>query len=188
MSTRFANLIEEVEFIDAERKYLAAMGPHFIIFHRLRKLGTICEPGEEVAAVFLVYNGRMFPVPLSLALRLLFDFLAHHPHMPQSASQLQIGMRSDLFYSKHGFNAGGDRHLIRKITRSAVKQYVPRIRRALELTFREAHLNINPLAVMRSQKTVTNETHYCIRATFQWQHTDFPRFESSNRRYQWKTT
>jgi hypothetical protein len=174
MCTRFVSLIEEVEFLDAERRYLAAVGPHFRIHHRLRQPGSICEAGEEVVGIFAVHNGREFHVPLSLALRLVFDFLAHHPHLPQSASQVQAAMRSDPFYAKHGFNAMRGGQLVRKITRSAIKQYVSRIRRALELTFREAHLSINPQSVVISKKTVTNEIGYHIRGTFQWVHTDLP--------------
>jgi hypothetical protein len=172
MCTKFASLIEEVEFLDAERKYLAAMGPYFIIVHRFRKPGTICEPGEEVVAVLLVYDGREFPLPLPLALRLLFDFLARHPHLPQSALQIQAAMRNDPFYTKHGFNAGKDCHLIRKITRSAVKPYVPRIRQALELTFKEAHMQIDAESVLISQETVSNEVGNKLRGTFEWRHPD----------------
>src|SRR3989442_16297 len=77
-------------------------GPRFQIIHRLHKAGTDCQPGEEVAAVFLLNRGHEILVPLPLSLRLVFNYLAEWYRIPQSATQIAAGIHASAFYSKHG--------------------------------------------------------------------------------------
>jgi len=78
--------------------------------------GMECHTGEEVTAVCLVHRGREILVPLTLALRLLFDYLARHRHIPQSAAQAVAGMRATCFYVNHGAN-------VRTKTRQSCKKF-----------------------------------------------------------------
>jgi hypothetical protein len=138
--------------------------------HRFREPGTLCASGEEIAVVGLAHRGQLHPLRLSLALRMLIDYLAKRSHFPQSASQIEAGIRADPFYMKHGTNAMFHNGLKRRICRSAIKEYVKRLRLALELTFEEASLNIDPRQVIVSEPTVTNETGYRLKATIEWFH------------------
>jgi hypothetical protein len=142
----------------------------FRIVHRFRRAGTICLPGEEITAVYFVDRGREMVVPLPLALRVLFDYLAHHRHTPQSAVQIAAGIRASAFYRKHGMNAGIPSR--RKVSRSGVKEYVKRIRHALELALSQKapHLDVSRLIV--SVKTVGNEVQYQLCASVEWVHTE----------------
>jgi hypothetical protein len=174
MSVSFAHVIEEIDLLLLEFRQLKSAGPHFRIFHRFRVPGTECAPGEEVAAVFLVHRGCEFCLPLSLTLRLVFDFLAKHARLPQSASQIADCFRDDPFYRKRGANVARHGELRRRIARSAIRVYVQRIREALALSFREANLHLDSRNVLASAETVMNETGYRLRGTFQWFHTDHP--------------
>jgi hypothetical protein len=153
---------------------LSAADLHFEIWHRFRAPGTECAPGEEVTACSLLERQRYFHLPLSLALRLVFDFLARHRHVPLGASQIAASFRADPFYRKHGCNALNSGALIRRVSISSVRVYIERIRRAMELSFREANLRIDARDVLVSQETVTNEVGYRLRGTFEWVHTDHP--------------
>jgi hypothetical protein len=130
----------------------------------------VCAPGEEIAIVYLVYRSKFYPLRLSLALRMLIDYLAKHSHFPQSASQIEAGMRADPFYVKHGTNAMLPTGLKRRISRSAVKEYVKRLRLALELAFRDVGLNLDPRQVIVSEPTVMNEVGYRLKASVEWFH------------------
>lgn len=176
MSTKdkLSAVLEEVDFLLLELRQLQSAGLHFKIVHRFRAQGTECAPGEEVAAVYLVHRGREFQVPLSLTLRLVFDFLARHTRLAECASQIEACFRADPFYIRHGANVENGRKLRRRVARSAVKVYVQRIRRALALAFREANLWVDPSKVLVSQETVMNEVGYRLRGTFQWLHADHP--------------
>jgi hypothetical protein len=58
----------------------------------------------------------------------------------------------------------------RKISRSAIKEYVKRIRRALALAFSEAGLHLDSSRVLVSKTTMGNEVHYQLRARIEWAH------------------
>ncbi len=174
MPSELEPIIRTIRLLAAERAQLTKSGPHFKIEHRWRAQGTECAPGEEVAAAYLVYRGREFLIPLSLTLRLVFDFLAKHTHLAQSASQIAACFRADPFYTRHGANAASDGTLRRRVARSAVRVYVQRIRRALALTFREASLRVDPSKVLVSQETVMNDVGYRLRGTFQVLHSEHP--------------
>lgn len=168
-------VLEEVDFLLLEGRQLKSARLHFKIEHHGRVQGTeFCKPGEEVAACYLVSRGREFLIPLSLTLRLVFDFLAKNSRLAQCVSQIAAGFRADPFYTRHGANVAPDGSLRRRVARSAVRVYVQRIRRALALTFREANLRVDPNKVLVSQETVTNQVGYRLRGTFQWLHSEHP--------------
>jgi hypothetical protein len=171
MNAEFTPVIEEVDLVLAELSQFVSAGPHFKIVHRFREPGIDgCAPGEEVAAVYLIYRAREVFVRLPLALRMLFDYLARHRHLPQSASQIEAGMKSNLFYIEHGGNAPTSADLKRKITRSAIKEYVKRVRRALTMAFDEASMDFDSFKVLVSEETVGNEVVYRLKATVEWDH------------------
>ena len=165
-------VLDAVDLLLAEGKVLRAAGLSFRVTHRFRMPGTRCMPGEEVAAVSLVHRGREYHLRLSLALRILFDFLARHSRFPQSARQIELGIRADDFYERHAVNATRRKPLTRKIPRSAVRVYVARLRRALSLAFKEAGLRIDASSVLVSRQTVGNELGYQLKANCDWLHID----------------
>ena len=150
-------VVDGVDLLLAELRLLKSRGPQLRIVHRFREPGMVCATGEEIAVAYLVHRSKFYPLRLSLALRMLIDYFAKHPHFPQSASQIEAGMRADPFYIKHGTNAMLHNGLRRKISRSAIKEYIKRLRLALQLTCKEAGLNFDPRQVIVSEPTVTNE-------------------------------
>jgi len=155
----------------AELHALNADGPHFRIIHRFRKPGCACGPGEQIVAIQLLHHGREFQLPLSLALLLIFDFLAKHSRIAQSASHIVAGMRADAFCIRHGANTGSTAST-RRISRACLKEFVRRIRLALEQAFKEAGLTLGARMVLLSQKTVFNQVGYRLKGTFEWVHID----------------
>jgi hypothetical protein len=162
-----------VDLLLAELALFKSVGPHFRILHRYREPGTVCMWGEEIAGVYLVHRAREFVVPLSTTLRLLFDFLARHTHLPQSATQIAAAMSTDPFYRRHGARASGPK-LTRRIGRASVKELVKRIRQALAQAFREANMAVDAETVLLSDKTVSNEVGYRLKATVEVSHVDHP--------------
>lgn len=81
-STRL--LIEEIDFVLAERKQLLTRGLAFRIVHRFRAPRTECWPGEEVFAIFLVHRGREYQLALSPALLLFADYMLRHSRLAQN--------------------------------------------------------------------------------------------------------
>ena len=165
-------IIEEVEVLVAEIRELNESGPHFRILHRFHIPGTDCAPGEEVAGVWLVHRGREYHLRLSLALRLLFDYLARHSRLPQSATQIEAGIRSELFYTTHASAVMSIERFNRSIPRSYVRVYIERLRAGLTDAFVRAGLLKDVAKVLISQETVMNEVSYRLEATFEWVHHD----------------
>jgi len=163
-------VVDGVDLLLAELRMLRSQGPHLRIVHRFCEPGMLCTPGEEVAVAYLVHRGQLYSLRLSLALRMLIDYLAKHSHFPQSASQIETGMRADAFYVRHGGNAMLHNGLKRKISRSAIKEYIKRLRLALDLAFRQAGLKLDPLRVVVSEPTVMNEVGYRLKASIEWFH------------------
>jgi hypothetical protein len=165
-------VLDKVDLLIAEMKHLRLAGLHFRVVHRFRMPTTHCWPGEEIVAVSLIHRGREYHLRLSLALRILFDYLARYSRVPQSARQIELGIRADDFYTRHAENATGRTIITRRIPRSAVKVYVKRLHRAFSLAFRDAGIRIDPGKVLISQKTVGNEVGYQLKASCDWIHVD----------------
>jgi hypothetical protein len=168
MSADLLSIAERAEVLLAELVGLSQRGPLLRIAHRFQRLGTECQAGEEIWAISVVNRGREALLPLGLALRLVVNYLAETRHIPQSATQIAAGMRRSAFYVKHGMNSGILSK--RKISRSAVKEYVKRIRKAFGISFREVALALDPKRVLVSKTTVGNEIHYQLRARIEWVH------------------
>jgi hypothetical protein len=141
--------------------------PHFVILHRYQTSGTDCTPGEEVAGVFLLTGGQAIQLPLSLALRLLFDHLARH-RLAQSAAQIAAGIKRDTFIVRHAANSGILQS--RRFSRSAVRVGIDRIHRALELTFAAAGVDLLADDVLRREPTVSTEVGWRLKAAITVRH------------------
>lgn len=166
----FLAIIEEVDVLLAEIRELNSSGPHFRIIHRFHQPGRDCAPGEEVAGIYLVYHGREFFIRLSLALRLLFDYLARHSRLPLSAAQIEAGIRADRFYLQNAEAVMGKDKYTRSIPRSYVRVYIKRVREALDDALHEAGLRMDAREVLLSEQTVTNEVGYRLKSSFEWAH------------------
>jgi len=161
-------IAEGVDLLLTELASLSQEGPHLRIVHRFQTPGTLCLPGEEIWMISVVHRGREAYLPLSLALRQIVNYLAKTKHTPQSATQIAAGMRRSAFYAQHGMNSGVTSK--RKISRSAVKEYVQRIRKAFDLAFREIALDLDPKRVLVSKATMGNEINYQLRVKVEWIH------------------
>jgi hypothetical protein len=166
-------LADTVDLLLTELGVLRSSGPRFIIVHRFQEAGY-CAPGEEVAAVYLAHRSAEVVVPLSVTLRILFDFLAKHSRFPQSASQIAAAIAVDPFYRNHGANAPRAAKLDRKISRVSIKEFICRIRYALDAALRSANLAIDVKSILVSEPTMMNEVGYRLKATFEWIHIDYP--------------
>jgi hypothetical protein len=156
-------IIEEIEFIEAERRWLRENGPHFRIIHRSDRRCNSHDSFQEAVAVLLVCGSRYFQVMLGSVLIRLFDYMARHNRLAQTARQIENGTRTDtLFRMRHRKKARN--YIPRRYTRV----YVDRIRVALDQVFHESGLRIRPEAVLVSEDTVMNETGYRLRASFEW--------------------
>ncbi len=159
-------VLAKVELLIAEIIHLRSAGPHFRILLRCRMPGSIGRlPGQEVFAVFLGYRGREYQLQLTLAQRIVFDYLANHCRLAQSARQIELGIRADDFYKFHAMNANGRTVLTRRIPRSSIKEHVRRLHQALGMVFREAGLGIDPRSVLIVHHTVGNEVGFKLKAT-----------------------
>ena len=169
MSDRFIPLIQEVEFLIAEAVQLEDVGPCFTILHRNWMPGTVCCPGEQVALVELNHRADGIPLSLPLAERLQFDYLGRY-RLPQSAAQIEAGMRTDAFCVNHARNAGISSRQTRKFARSEIRVYIQRIRKALEDAFKEAGIKLDPADVLVSERTTGNEVSYRLKGSVEWIH------------------
>ena len=141
------------------------------ILHRFGKTGTLfCSPGEEIWTVLLVLPGRNINLRLSLALRILVDYLARTRHIPQSATQIAAGLRKSPFHLNHGSRGGVPQR--RRMSRSHIRVYIKRLRQALEIAFQEAGLPLDAHRFLVSLTTTGNEVLYQLKATVEWNHVE----------------
>ena len=112
---RLNQLIEEIDFIVAERRNLRARGVHLIVTHLYHLPGTICAPGEMIGDVSL--GG--FPSPTSFGFShlslLMVDCFCRY-RLPLTAWRIEQIMNSDPFY--------GDGNRISQSTRGLAQNYV----------------------------------------------------------------
>jgi hypothetical protein len=162
-------VLRTVDLMLFELAHVDQNGPDISIIHRYRLHvdGAQCQAGEEIARVAASYQGRQETVPLSLATRLFFDFLARTKHTPQSAVQIAGHMRIHPFYRLHGMNCGA--LSTRKISKSCIKEYAKRIREALGQAFERLSLPLDPDLVLVTQ-LAGNEARYVLKASVEWVH------------------
>lgn len=170
MNDRFSLLIHRIRLCLVGTKRLVARGPHFKIVHQYRETGAGCLPGEVVAWVLLVFGSQEILLRIPCSLLLFFDYLARYHHFPQSAAQIVAGLRTRPFYVRHGANAKTGVNLTRRFSHRAIKVYVDRLRRALQVAFDEAGLKLEPFEILVSEPTEGNEVRYRLKATFEWIH------------------
>ena len=127
-----------------------------------------CGAGEEITCVELLLRGRKVFLALPLSLLFVFECLSRSRHTPQSATQIAATIRTSPFYRKHGMNSGIAS--TRKISRSAIKVYVQRLRKALAVAFEETGIPLGAEQVLVSHETVGNQVLYRLRATVSWTH------------------
>lgn len=158
-------IIEEIEFIEAEWRQLREKGPHFRIIYRSDERSPFGASYQAPIAAYLVHKGRSFQVALGSVLIKLFDYMARHNRLVQTASQIEDGARAARFLEIR--RRAGSRICI---PRRYVRVYVERIRVALGLVLQRAGLGIGPEAVLVSEDTVMSETGYRLRGSFEWLH------------------
>jgi len=169
----FDSILRGLDLMKAERARLLARGPRFVIIHRFWQPETICTPGEAIADVRLIHRTRMSSLAVSTRPLLLFDYLARHMRLPQSASQIVAGISVDPFCQEHGRYADIHEVLNKKLSRNAIKQQIVRLRAALQSAFRSAGLNIDPDRVLTAEKIAGTEVRYGLRASVEWRHMEF---------------
>lgn len=158
-------IIDEIEFIEAERRESRESGPHFRIIHRSDGQLFTYPSYQEAIAVHLCHENRLFQLGLGSVLVALFDYLARHNRLAQNARQIEDGTRADPLFKMRRRTGPKNR-----IPRQYVRVYVDRIRMALGLVFQQYELGIRPEAVLVSEETVMNEVGYRLRASFEWLH------------------
>lgn len=160
-------LCEAVNLLSAEIKDIERNGPFFEVIHRFSQ-GS-CAPGEEIAAVFLLHDGDSFQLPLGLAQRFVFEFVAQHRRLAQDAQQIFSGLSRDWFYRDHAANNGYRQ--LKKIRRPAVKVLIQRIREAMATVFTRANLRLDPYDVLRSYPVEgSKRVLYKLVADVRWRH------------------
>jgi len=103
-----------------------------------------------------------------LSSRILIDYLCRC-RLPQTAAQIEAGIRADAFYIRHGTN-GKAGSQVRMIKKRAVKVFVQRVRLALRLAFIQADVRLDPRAILVSQATDTNVATYRLKVRAEWFH------------------
>lgn len=170
MNDVLSPLFEEIDVAIVEAKRLHATGPAIRIYHGHSPVGAICCcAGEEVCLSTVMHHTREFVVPLTAGPLLLLDFLGRTRWRPLTATQIVQGMASDQFTRQHARFAPNRGRRRYHISRPCVKTYVHRIRQALEIAFREAELDIDPMAVLTST-AVSNQALYRLHARVDWLH------------------
>jgi hypothetical protein len=164
----FALLLDAIQVAMAEMEELHRNGPCFQIVHRYSQ-GGCCAPGEEVSAILLAHRGTTFQLPLPIAQRLLFNFLADHRRIALDSSQIASGLTGEWFYRDHAANSGFRQ--VKKIRRPTVKVLIQRIREVLASTFESAKLRFDPSEVLRSCPAQgSRRVLYKLHGDVRWHH------------------
>lgn len=162
-----AMLLEALELAMAEIKELRTKRPRFQIIHRFSQ--GECAPGEEIVAVRCDSGSNLWQLPLNLAQRLTFDFLALHRHIGLDSIQIASGLNGGWFYKNHAANSGIRQ--FKKIRPLAVKVTVQRIRDVMGSTFTRAGLKFDPYDVLRSiPMEGSRKVLYKLTADVVWSH------------------
>lgn len=167
----FRPLIEEVDFLIAERRSFRATGVHFIVTHLDHAPRTLCAPGETIGSISL--GGRPDPIPFGFAHTslLLMDCLRRY-HMPLSAIRIEEIMNTDPFYVDYANNRIGHNQVIARPDRRTVRVYVPRIWKQMERVFQHYRIPLDPRKILIAETTDTNVVVYRLKATSEVVHVD----------------
>src|ERR1039458_2292670 len=99
---RFSHVVEEIDYLRAERNILATDGPHFRVIHGGHQRETLCLHGEIVEQICLVHRWNLFPMPLSPAGLLIMDCFCRNRLKPLTASRIDQILATDPFYLRYG--------------------------------------------------------------------------------------
>ena len=83
---------------------------------------------------------------------------------------MAAGLSADPFTQQHGAYARATSNLAKRMSRTAVKQQIMRLRAGLQQAFRKAGLSLDPDRVLLSEPTTTNEVRYRLKASVIWEH------------------
>jgi len=168
---QFAQLVEEVDFRLAHRRYLRERGVHLIVTHSRHIPGTLCAPGEMIEDITI--GGQTPPRSLGLSHMslLLVDCLCRY-RLPLTGRRIEQIMNSDPFYAHYASNRTGRNQSIARPDRKSVRVYVPRIWKQMEKVCRDIGLNINPKEVLLCKATESNIVVYQLKVTVEIVHVD----------------
>lgn len=166
-------IVEEIDYLLAERRQLATDGPHFMVTHGHHVPGTLCLRGETVERVCLVHRCHAFPLHLSPTGLLIVDCLCRYHVSSLSATRIEEILTSNPFYIHHGANALRKNKNRIQPNRASIKVYIQRVREQMEKVFREAGLNLAPDRVLISATTDSNVVVYRLRASVELIHHQF---------------
>ena len=167
--SRFNQLIQEVDFLLAEKRHLRERGIHLIVTHLGHVTGTLCAAGEWVGNIAL---GGL-PEPLSFGFAQMSLFLVDcfcRYRMPLTASRIEEIMTTDPFYARYGEN--GHNSIAALPDRTNVRIYVPRIHKRMEQVFRKAAIDLDPRNVLVAELTESRILAYRLKATVEFLHVD----------------
>jgi hypothetical protein len=167
----FGQLIEEVDFLLAERRHLRARGLHLILEHLDHIPGPICAHGEMIGNISL--GGLYEPVSLcfSHVSLLLMDCLCRH-RLPLSGRRIEQIMNTDPFYVHYAANRIGHQQNIARPNSRTVRGYVSRIWKQMHKVFQEVGLKLDPRQILVSEPTDSNVILYRLKATIEIVHRD----------------
>jgi hypothetical protein len=173
-----ALVVHDVQLLIAELNQLKSARLPFRVTHRFRMPGTDCADGEEILALCFTPRGHEYQLRLSPALLVLGDYLLRNQRFAQTAGQISTGIQASRFYSEHATNGHGQRQRMRSIPRTAIKEYIKRLHRALAFAFHEAHLRIDPREVLTVEESVGNQVLYQWKAVVDVVHFDLTRADA----------
>ena len=167
---QLSHVVEEIDYLRAERNILASEGPHFRVIHGGHQRETLCLHGEIIEQICLLHRWNLFPLPLSPKGLLIMDCFCRNRSKPLTASRIDQILACDSFYIRHGANLGIARLIATSPGRSAIKVYVQRIRRQMTRTFESAGLMLDPAQVLVSEATENHVVAYTLRASVDFIH------------------
>lgn len=163
-------LAEVLDLLAAEIRYVRSRRFVFRVVHRWHITGTACVPGEEVLAIFLVFREHEYQLRLSPTLLLIADYLLRTARYAQTASQISSGIGANGFYVEHGKYGGRKRPS--RVPRSAVKEYIRRLQKAIGIALTEANLCFDPKEILVVEDSVSNHVLYRWMASIDLVHLD----------------
>jgi len=166
-------IIEELDYLLAERRQLAAEGPHFIVTHGFHKSGSLCLHGETVERACLMYRWQEYPLHISPTGLLLVDLVCRYRRTLLTAARIEQIMLTDLFYTRHGANRYGGYRSAALPNRTSIKVHIQRIREQMAKTFIEAGLNLHPGKVLIAEPTDSNIVVYRLKASVEFMHRSY---------------
>jgi hypothetical protein len=141
----------------------------FIIIHDFAEGQDSCFPGEEVAAIILVYRGLSYWIPWSPTHLVLVDFLCRQ-RLPLDGWSIANKMASDPFVLQHGTNAPCNLPRPARTSPTAVRQQIKRSREVLTDLIEQEGLDLNAWDIICSVESSTRMVRYRINAQVTWKH------------------